>query len=140
MRFVELPYVLATEEAERIGVDHVARVSTSDSGESSHGNYSCSLFNIPASFHSSITPFSSFPSSCINSFLFFSFIGRHEIYDEYVGILNTETLAFTSIQSNCLHEYFVTITFFNYTCYHTSYPPDAISPCIFKTPICSMPS
>lgn len=33
MRFVELPYVLATEEAERIGVDHVARVSTSDSGE-----------------------------------------------------------------------------------------------------------
>lgn len=33
MRFVELPYVLATEEAERIGVDHVARVSASDSGE-----------------------------------------------------------------------------------------------------------
>lgn len=37
MRFVELPYVLATEEAERIGVDHVARVSTSDSGELSSG-------------------------------------------------------------------------------------------------------
>lgn len=37
MRFVELPYVLATEEAERIGVDHVARVSASDSGELSAG-------------------------------------------------------------------------------------------------------
>ncbi|ESO10229.1 hypothetical protein HELRODRAFT_185323 [Helobdella robusta] len=35
MRFVELPYVLATEEAERIGVDHVARVSISDRGEAS---------------------------------------------------------------------------------------------------------
>ncbi|XP_029633510.1 COP9 signalosome complex subunit 6 isoform X3 [Octopus sinensis] len=33
--FVSLEYTLATEEAERIGVDHVARVSTSDSGESS---------------------------------------------------------------------------------------------------------
>lgn len=32
MRFVELPYTLATEEAERIGVDHVARVSSVESG------------------------------------------------------------------------------------------------------------
>lgn len=31
MRFVELVYVLVTEEAERIGVDHVARVSAGDS-------------------------------------------------------------------------------------------------------------
>lgn len=38
MRFVELPYVLATEEAERIGVDHVARLSSNDSGEASTGN------------------------------------------------------------------------------------------------------
>jgi hypothetical protein len=37
MRFVELVYVLATEEAERIGVDHVARVSGGDLGESSLG-------------------------------------------------------------------------------------------------------
>jgi len=37
MRFVELAYVLATEEAERIGVDHVARVAGGDSGESSLG-------------------------------------------------------------------------------------------------------
>ena len=37
MRFVELPYVLATEEAERIGVDHVARLSSNDSGEASTG-------------------------------------------------------------------------------------------------------
>ncbi|KAF4518399.1 hypothetical protein B566_EDAN010492 [Ephemera danica] len=35
MLFVELPYTLATEEAERIGVDHVARMSSSDTGESS---------------------------------------------------------------------------------------------------------
>ena len=37
MRFVELYYVLATEEAERIGVDHVARVTGGDSGDSSLG-------------------------------------------------------------------------------------------------------
>lgn len=35
MLFVPLTYTLATEEAERIGVDHVARMSSSDSGESS---------------------------------------------------------------------------------------------------------
>uniref|UniRef100_A0A1B6C3C2 COP9 signalosome complex subunit 6 n=1 Tax=Clastoptera arizonana TaxID=38151 RepID=A0A1B6C3C2_9HEMI len=35
MLFVELNYTLATEEAERIGVDHVARMSSNDSGESS---------------------------------------------------------------------------------------------------------
>ncbi|XP_072035041.1 COP9 signalosome complex subunit 6-like [Amphiura filiformis] len=35
MLFVELSYTLATEEAERIGVDHVARVSTSETTESS---------------------------------------------------------------------------------------------------------
>ena len=39
MRFVELVYVLATEEAERIGVDHVARVSAGDSREGSMGKY-----------------------------------------------------------------------------------------------------
>ncbi|ESO83905.1 hypothetical protein LOTGIDRAFT_236402 [Lottia gigantea] len=33
--FVELTYTLATEEAERIGVDHVARMSTSDTSDSS---------------------------------------------------------------------------------------------------------
>lgn len=37
MLFVELHYTLATEEAERIGVDHVARMSSNDSGESSLG-------------------------------------------------------------------------------------------------------
>lgn len=39
MLFVELHYTLATEEAERIGVDHVARMSSNDSGESSLGTY-----------------------------------------------------------------------------------------------------
>jgi COP9 signalosome complex subunit 6 len=38
MLFVQLSYVLATEEAERIGVDHVARVSATDSAENSFGN------------------------------------------------------------------------------------------------------
>ncbi|XP_021944566.1 COP9 signalosome complex subunit 6 isoform X3 [Folsomia candida] len=35
MLFVQLPYVLATEEAERIGVDHVARMSAADNSETS---------------------------------------------------------------------------------------------------------
>ncbi|XP_075924589.1 COP9 signalosome complex subunit 6 [Petromyzon marinus] len=35
MLLVELPYTLATEEAERIGVDHVARMSSTDSGDGS---------------------------------------------------------------------------------------------------------
>lgn len=35
MLFVELLYTLATEEAERIGLDHMARMSTNESGESS---------------------------------------------------------------------------------------------------------
>jgi len=33
--FVDIPYTLATEEAERIGVDHVARMSTAETGDSS---------------------------------------------------------------------------------------------------------
>lgn len=37
MLFVPLSYTLATEEAERIGVDHVARMSSNDAGESSLG-------------------------------------------------------------------------------------------------------
>jgi COP9 signalosome complex subunit 6 len=39
MLFVELNYTLATEEAERIGVDHVARMSTSETSEDSTGKY-----------------------------------------------------------------------------------------------------
>ena len=35
MLFVELSYTLATEEAERIGVDHIARMSNSDMSENS---------------------------------------------------------------------------------------------------------
>ncbi|XP_062460253.1 COP9 signalosome complex subunit 6 [Pezoporus occidentalis] len=35
MLFAELPYTLATEEAERIGVDHVARMTATGGGESS---------------------------------------------------------------------------------------------------------
>ena len=37
MLFVELSYTLATEEAERIGVDHVARMASGDLSESSQG-------------------------------------------------------------------------------------------------------
>lgn len=39
MLFVPLTYTLATEEAERIGVDHVARMCTNDQGENSLGDY-----------------------------------------------------------------------------------------------------
>lgn len=35
--FVELKYTLATEEAERIGVDHIAHMSTPETGEVSLG-------------------------------------------------------------------------------------------------------
>lgn len=35
MLFVPLTYTLATEEAERIGIDHVARMSTNETGEKS---------------------------------------------------------------------------------------------------------
>uniref|UniRef100_A0A8C5MV23 COP9 signalosome complex subunit 6 n=1 Tax=Leptobrachium leishanense TaxID=445787 RepID=A0A8C5MV23_9ANUR len=37
MLLAELPYTLATEEAERIGVDHVARMTATGSGENSTG-------------------------------------------------------------------------------------------------------
>lgn len=37
MLFVETPYTLATEEAERIGVDHVARLSNTGTVDSSTG-------------------------------------------------------------------------------------------------------
>lgn len=43
MLFVPLTYTLATEEAERIGVDHVARMCNNDQGESSLGNMPCNL-------------------------------------------------------------------------------------------------
>ena len=39
MQLVELQYTLATEEAERIGVDHVARMSSHDTQESSLGQW-----------------------------------------------------------------------------------------------------
>ena len=38
--FVDVPYTLATEEAERIGVDHVARMSSAGNSEISSGNIS----------------------------------------------------------------------------------------------------
>lgn len=37
MLFVPLTYTLATEEAERIGVDHVVRMSSSEVGDKSVG-------------------------------------------------------------------------------------------------------
>lgn len=39
MLFVPLTYTLATEEAERIGVDHVVRMSTNEVGEKSVGKW-----------------------------------------------------------------------------------------------------
>lgn len=39
MLFVNLTYTLATEEAERIGVDHVVRTSTHENGGKSAGMF-----------------------------------------------------------------------------------------------------
>lgn len=56
MRFVELPYVLATEEAERIGVDHVARLSSNDSGEASTAaQHLMAQYNAVKMLHSRVT-------------------------------------------------------------------------------------
>lgn len=44
MLFAELTYTLATEEAERIGVDHVARMTATGSGENSTGKGGCGGF------------------------------------------------------------------------------------------------
>lgn len=41
MLFVDLQYTLATEEAERIGVDHVVRTSIHENGGKSAGNVLC---------------------------------------------------------------------------------------------------
>jgi COP9 signalosome complex subunit 6 len=38
MMFIELPFTLATEEAERIGVDHVAKISSTGIVEGSGRN------------------------------------------------------------------------------------------------------
>lgn len=43
MLFAELTYTLATEEAERIGVDHVARMTATGTGENSTGKRGCCL-------------------------------------------------------------------------------------------------
>ena len=46
MLFVPLVYTLATEEAERIGVDHVARMASSnDSAANSYGKLNLISFN-----------------------------------------------------------------------------------------------
>lgn len=49
MLFVPLTYTLATEEAERIGVDHVARMCTNDQAESSLGIYFALSCNVSLS-------------------------------------------------------------------------------------------
>lgn len=45
MLFAELTYTLATEEAERIGVDHVARMTATGTGENSTGKLSVCVGN-----------------------------------------------------------------------------------------------
>lgn len=46
MLFAELTYTLATEEAERIGVDHVARMTATGTGENSTGR-GCHYLRVP---------------------------------------------------------------------------------------------
>lgn len=50
MLFVNLSYTLATEEAERIGVDHVVRTSTHENGGKSAGKIFFSIQNYKFSF------------------------------------------------------------------------------------------
>lgn len=45
MLFVSLIYTLATEEAERIGVDHVVRTSTHENGGKSAGTLGKTIFD-----------------------------------------------------------------------------------------------
>ncbi|XP_046854379.1 COP9 signalosome complex subunit 6-like [Xenia sp. Carnegie-2017] len=45
MLFIELPFTLATEEAERIGVDHVAKISSSGVVEGSASEHLLSIYN-----------------------------------------------------------------------------------------------
>jgi len=49
MLFVNLIYTLATEEAERIGVDHVVRMSTHENGGKSAGQFRYDSCNVGAS-------------------------------------------------------------------------------------------
>ncbi len=50
LQFVALPWTLATEEAERIGVDHVARISAANTGTESAGIF-CSNFTFNIVYH-----------------------------------------------------------------------------------------
>lgn len=50
MMFVPLTYTLATEEAERIGVDHVVRMSTNEVGEKSVGKFFFFFFAFDVTF------------------------------------------------------------------------------------------
>ena len=45
MLFVETQYTLATEEAERIGVDHVARLSNTGTVDGSTGAYMTTILD-----------------------------------------------------------------------------------------------
>jgi len=55
MLFVELSYTLATEEAERIGVDHVARMSSADPGDASAvAEHLTAQFNAVKMLHSRV--------------------------------------------------------------------------------------
>ena len=46
--FSLVPYTLATEEAERVGVDHIARVSVTGSAQNSTGNDTALLISYAA--------------------------------------------------------------------------------------------
>ncbi|XP_077987776.1 COP9 signalosome complex subunit 6-like isoform X2 [Glandiceps talaboti] len=54
MLLVEIPYTLATEEAERIGVDHVARMSTSDSSENSTAEHLSAQYSAIKMLHNRV--------------------------------------------------------------------------------------
>ncbi|CAB4026437.1 COP9 signalosome complex subunit 6, partial [Paramuricea clavata] len=54
MLFIELPFTLATEEAERIGVDHVAKISSTGIVEGSASEHLLSIYNSIKMLHSRV--------------------------------------------------------------------------------------
>ena len=65
MLFAELTYTLATEEAERIGVDHVARMTATGSGENSTGKEDWRCFLSSGGWKAWPGAFSTLASPCL---------------------------------------------------------------------------
>jgi len=70
MLFIDLPYTLATEEAERIGVDHVARMTANETGASSLGKIIYLTFSLLFSQRAQFSKRTQLQISFVVSFFF----------------------------------------------------------------------